>query len=57
MMVLLSNWADLDIYFKFMLGNSTENAIYIIYAIYSDVTIILDLKNKYFLSPYLSEIN
>lgn len=57
MMVVVSNWADLDIYFKFLLGNSTENAIYIIYAIYSDVTIILDLKNKYFLSPYLSQMN
>ena len=57
MMVLVSNWADLDIYFKFLLGNSTENAIYIINAIYSEVTIILDLKNKYFFSPYLSQMN
>jgi len=48
---------DLDISFKFILNNSTADAVYVIYAIYTDVAIILDLKNKYFMSPYLSNMN
>ena len=53
----VSKRGDLDIFFKFVLNNSTENAVYIIYAIYTDVAIILDLKNKFFTSPYLSNMN
>jgi hypothetical protein len=53
----VSKRGDLDIFFKFILNNSTENAVYVIYAIYTDVAIILDLKNKYFTSPYLSHMN
>jgi hypothetical protein len=53
----VSKRGDLDIFFKFVLNNSTENAFYIIYAIYTDVAFILDLKNKYFMSPYLSNMN
>jgi hypothetical protein len=48
---------DLDISFKFILNNSTADAVYVIYAIYTDVAIILDQKNKYFMSPYLSNMN
>jgi hypothetical protein len=53
----VSKRADLNIDFKFGRNNSTENAVYVIYAIYTDVAIILDLKNKYFMSPYLSNMN
>jgi hypothetical protein len=53
----VSKRADLNIDFKFARNNSTENAVYVIYAIYTDVAIILDLKNKYFTSPYLSYMN
>jgi hypothetical protein len=53
----VSKRADLNIDIKFARNNSTENAIYVIYAIYTDVAIILDLKNKYFMSPYLSNMN
>jgi hypothetical protein len=53
----VSKRADLDIFFKFVLNNSTADAVYIIYAIYTDVAIILDLKNKIFTSPYLSHMN
>jgi len=53
----MSKRADLEVYFKFIQNNSAENAVYVIYAIYSDVAIILDLKNKYFLSPYLPHMN
>jgi hypothetical protein len=53
----VSKRADLNIDFKFARNNSTENAVYVIYAIYTDVAIILDLKNKYFMSPYLSNMN
>ena len=53
----VSKRGDLDILFKFVLNNSTENAVYVIYAIYTDVAIVLDLKNKYFMSPYLSNMN
>ena len=53
----VSKRADLNIDIKFARNNSTENAIYVIYAIYTDVAIVLDLKNKYFTSPYLSYMN
>ncbi len=53
----VSKWGNLDIFFKFVLNNSTADAVYIIYAIYTDVAIILDLKNKIFTSPDLSHMN
>jgi len=39
------------------MNNSTTDAVYVIYAVYADVAIILDLKNKIFTSPYLSHMN
>ncbi len=53
----VSKRGDLDIFFKFVMNNSTADAVYVIYAIYTDVVIILDLKNKIFTSPYLSHMN
>ncbi len=53
----VSKRGDLDIFFKFVLDNSTADAVYVIYAIYTDVAIILDLKNKMFTLPYLSDMN
>jgi hypothetical protein len=52
----VSKRGDLDIFFKFVLNNSTADAVYVIYAIYTDVAIILDLKNKIFTCPYLSHV-
>ncbi len=41
----LSKRGDLDLFFKFILNNSTENAVCVIYAIYTDVAIILSHMN------------
>ena len=53
----VSKRSDLDIFLKFVMNNSTTDAVYVIYAVYADVAIILDLKNKIFTSPYLSHMN
>jgi hypothetical protein len=53
----VSKRSDLDISLKFVMNNSTTDAVYVIYAVYTDVAIILDLKNKIFTSPYLSHMN
>jgi hypothetical protein len=35
------------------LANSQPSAVYVCYAIYTDVGNILDVKSQYFSSPYL----
>jgi hypothetical protein len=49
--------ADLEVSLKFTKDNSTSNAVYIIYACYTDVATIYDPKNNYFYSPYLQYMN
>jgi hypothetical protein len=49
--------ADLELNFKFTNDNSPSNAIYVIYAIYTDVNIIYDPKMRHFSSPYLQYMN
>ena len=52
--------ANLDIDFKFTGDNSASNAIYIIYACYTDVNMVLALNNnkeRIFYSPYLPYMN
>jgi hypothetical protein len=49
--------ADLDVSFKFTKDNSTNNAVYVIYACYTDVATIYDPKTNYFYSPYLQYMN
>ncbi len=52
----ISRKADLEIAFQFKQTNSQTNAVYVTYAIYTDVANILDLKNQRFSSPYLKWI-
>ena len=49
--------ADLEVNFKFTDANSPANVIYVIYAIYTDVNVIYDPKNRHFSSPYLQYMN
>jgi hypothetical protein len=49
--------ADLDVDFKFTSTNSPANTIFVIMAVYSDVNIVFDPKNKHFSSPYLQYMN
>jgi hypothetical protein len=49
----LSHKSDLEIAVQFEVANSQTSAVYICYAIYTDVGSILDVKSQYFLSPYL----
>ena len=49
--------ADFDVSFKFNKDNSAVNAVYVIYACYTDVATIYDPKMNYFFSPYLQYMN
>lgn len=49
--------ADLEIDFKFTTDNSATNAVYVIYACYTDVNMVYDHKNRVFYSPYLPYMN
>jgi hypothetical protein len=52
----ISRKGDLEIAFQFQVTNSQTSAVYVTYAIYTDVANILDLKNQRFSSPYLKWI-
>jgi len=54
---LVMQKADLELDFKFTEDNSTNNAIYVIVAIYTDVCIVYDPKKMHFSSPYLQYMN
>ena len=49
--------ADLEINFKFTDANSPANVIFVIFAIFTDVNVVYDPKNKHFSSPYLQYMN
>jgi len=49
--------ADLDLDFKFTEDNAPNDAILVIYAVYTDVNIVFDPKTKHFSSPYLQYMN
>jgi len=49
--------ADLEIDFKFTKENSATNAVYVIYACYTDVNMVFDPKSHLFYSPYLPYMN
>ena len=49
--------ADLDVSIKFTKKNSTDNSVYVVYAVYTDVATIYDPKSNYFYSPYLQYMN
>lgn len=49
----ISRKSDLEIAVQFELANSQPSAVYVCYAIYTDVGNILDVKSQYFSSPYL----
>lgn len=49
--------ANLEIDLKFTNANSATNAVYVIYACYTDVNMVLDHKSGNFFSPYLPYMN
>lgn len=49
--------SDLTVDFKFTNANSATSSVYIIYACYTDVNMVLEHKNKIFYSPYLKYMN
>jgi hypothetical protein len=49
---ILSKPGDLDITFNFSTGGATNDAIYLIYIFYTDVSVIFDVKNKQFKTVY-----
>lgn len=49
--------ADLDVELKFTETNSPQNVVFAVYAIYTDVNVVFDPKNRNFSSPYLQYIN
>jgi hypothetical protein len=49
--------ADLEIDLKFTETNSPKDAIFVITAIYTDVNVVYDGKNRHFFSPYLKYMN
>lgn len=49
--------ANLDVEFKFTETNSPKNVVFAVYAIYTDVNVVFDPKNRNFMSPYLQYIN
>ncbi len=49
----ISKKSDFEIAFQFTEQNSQPSAIYVCYAIYTDIATLLDVPNKYFQSPYL----
>ena len=46
---------DLDLTINFKTGGATANMTYFFYLFYTDINMILDLKNKKFYSPYLNK--
>jgi hypothetical protein len=52
----ISRKGDLEIAFQFNVTNSQTSAVYVTYAIYTDVANILDLRTQHFSSPYLKYI-
>lgn len=48
---------DLDIELKFDRANSTPNSEYIVYAVYTDASLIYSTKDQKFHSPYLKYMN
>ena len=46
---------DLDLTINFKAGGATTNVTYFFYLFYTDINMILDLKNKKFYSPYLNK--
>lgn len=53
----LTKRCDLEIGLNFVMAGSRADSIYVIYAAYTDVNTLLDLKNKHFSSPYLQYMN
>jgi len=49
----ISRKDNLEISFQFEATNSQTSAVYVCYAIYTDVANILDVRSQYFSSPYL----
>ena len=49
--------ANLELDMKFTTDNSPGDVIYVIYAIYTDVNVVYDPRNKHFFSPYLQYMN
>lgn len=49
--------ADLDIDIKFSTTTSQDNTVYVIYACYTDASVVFDPKNRNFFSPYLQYMN
>ena len=49
--------ADLELDIKFTDANSPANAVYVIYAIWTDVNVVYDPKSRTFASPYLQYMN
>jgi hypothetical protein len=47
----------LDVDLKFTDSNAPANTIFVVYAIYTDVNIVFDPRNKHFSSPYLQYMN
>ena len=46
---------DLDITVNFKTGGAAANVTYFFYLFYTDINMVLDLKNKKFYSPYLNK--
>jgi len=53
----LNKKANLELDIKFNASNSPSDVVYVIYAIYTDVNVIYDPRNKHFSSPYLQYMN
>jgi hypothetical protein len=49
----ISRKSDLEIALQFEVANSQTSAVYVCYAIFTDVANILDVRSQYFSSPYL----
>lgn len=47
----------LDVDLKFTDSNAPANTIFVVFAIYTDVNIVFDPRNKHFSSPYLQYMN
>lgn len=50
---ILLNEADLDIQLKFNRNGAPADVTYLFYLFYTDVNLMLDMKNKTFASPYI----
>jgi hypothetical protein len=49
----ISRKSNLEIAVQFEVANSQPSAVYVCYAIYTDVANVLDVRSQYFSSPYL----